>query len=213
MKLIISDLERTLTDDMNTWRTLNLEMGVSSEKDYELYNDFNAGRINYEEWTGSLVKEWINNNTPYKDYFIKFFNNIYKPADSAKEFVKKCRDKNYYFYVVSGSFNNLLEIAMKDLGFDEYYKSNELVFDKEGLLKGVIPHDFGFNKELVLKKLKKKYSINYCIGIGDSDNDVSMLKEVDKGILVNPTKRVNIEEVKKRDIIVVDNLREALRII
>jgi hypothetical protein len=102
VNVLITDLEGTLTSEMNTWYALNQKFGVDEKTDSELYNNFIDGKITHEEWTSLLVKEWKSKNECLsRDYFIKFFKNYYnrKKLFYSKEFIKNVHNKGYGIYL------------------------------------------------------------------------------------------------------------------
>ncbi|MHA1269405.1 MAG: HAD family hydrolase [Candidatus Helarchaeota archaeon] len=200
--IIFCDLEGVLTHEISFWKNLNLELGMSESEDLELYEEFIKNK-NYPNWVKKIFLLW-NKYSPDKlnlEFFMNFFIKHLKIREGAKEFIKECR-KNYSFIVISGSPWEFCELAKKKLGFDNYYSTNYLVFDKKGKLKKVIGDIHGFQKDYIMKQIVKfcGFNLDQVIAIGDSDNDITMLNEAGKGILVgeNTTFRSQMEILRPK---------------
>ncbi len=128
-----------------------------------------------------------------------------KPLPGAVEFISWLRSRAQLI-VVSDTFTEFAEPLMKQLGRPTLF-CHHLTTDKAGNIT---------NYNLRQKEAKKKVaealqSLSYkVIGIGDSYNDLLMLRQADLGILFNPPQNV-IDENK--DLMVVnsyDRLREII---
>lgn len=87
--------------------------------------------------------------------------------------------KNFQLLIISDSFYDFIFPLLKKLNFPLVF-CNSFIFNKRGLIIG---YKRIKKKEIVrfLKKMKMK-----VIAIGDSYNDLEMLKEADFGILFKP---------------------------
>ena len=187
--MIVSDLEGTLTKGYSYWMNLNLELGLSEEEDRALYEDFmNHG--DYTKWMEKIVCRWkeINKNSLEKlnkAYFDKFNRNHLKIKEEAREFIHYCRS-HYIFYVISGAPWEFCALAKEELGFDDFFSTNKLIFDKINHLERIEAHKDGFHKEKIMFQIAELYGfqIERIIAIGDSENDFTLLNAAGMGILV-----------------------------
>ncbi len=183
--MIVSDLEGTLTENTSFWKNLNLEMGMTEAEDLLLYEEF-MGHRNYTKWMEKIISRWkeINQHSPsrlHKATFNKFNKKHLIVKEGAKNFIQHCKLK-YFFYVISGAPVEFCKLAQQKLGFDDFFSTNELIFDQEGQLDRIKPHPDGFHKEKIISNLS--FRREQIIAIGDSENDFTMLNAAGLGILV-----------------------------
>lgn len=75
---------------------------------------------------------------------------------------------------------------MKSFGVDYVY-ANELIFDKAGRITGEVNPVVDFQgKGAILRKLKDELKPELSVAVGDGYNDISMFKEADVAIAINP---------------------------
>ena len=198
--MIISDLEGTLTEGISFWKNLNLEMGMSEEEDFELYQEFMQD-FDYIKWMEKIIFRWkeINKNSPSKlnKKVFKEFNKKYlRIKEGAQEFIQYCKSK-YFFYVISGAPWEFCALAQEKLGFDDYLSTNKLIFDEKDQLISIEAHKDGFHKEKIMLKIAESYGFNWeqIIAIGDSENDFTLLNTAKMGILIG--KNVIFSSFKK----------------
>lgn len=107
------------------------------------------------------------------------------PLKGAVEFLDWLRS-SVQVIIVSDTFVQFAGSLMKKLGWPTLF-CNHLSIDSEGSI-------FGYNlrqKDGKRKTVIALRSLNYnIIGVGDSYNDISMLKEADRGILFRPPENV-----------------------
>lgn len=128
-----------------------------------------------------------------------------KPLPGAVEFISWLRSRAQLI-VVSDTFTEFAEPLMKQLGRPTLF-CHHLTTDKAG---NITKYNLR-QKEAKKKVAEALQSLNYkVIGIGDSYNDLLMLRQADRGILFNPPQNV-IDE--NNDLMVVnsyDRLREVI---
>ncbi|MFX1295188.1 MAG: HAD family hydrolase [Promethearchaeota archaeon] len=185
----MSDLEGTLTEGYSYWMKLNLELGISKEEDLDLYREFMQD-FDYEKWMSRIFSIWKERNESNpeklnKDFFIKFSKRYLKIKEGAKKFIEHLKS-HFIFYVISGAPWEFCALAQEKLGFDDYFSTNKLIFDKNNQLKCIEAHQYGFHKEKILFKIAKSYGfeMKQIIAMGDSENDFTMLNAVGMGILL-----------------------------
>ncbi len=193
MKLLVCDLENTLIKNMSIWEKINKNLG---NIDHELYEEFINNKITYSEWCKKL--SFFHNFIKSNEFFTEIslyeiaWNNM-KPYEGAKEFVKKAKEKGYTTLLISGGIEKQSLLASEIFEFDEFIPTNKIKIKEEFK---IIPCKFGFNKEKALHNYCKNncIPIKNVVGVGDSDNDISMLefivKNGGKSFLINPSKRI-----------------------
>ncbi len=115
---------------------------------------------------------------------------LLKPLPGALEFMDWLRSKTQ-FIVVSDTFSEFADPLLRQLGRPTLF-CHHLTTDTEGNITdyNLRQHD---GKMHVVEALQ---SLNYkVIAIGDSYNDISMLRKSDYGILYNPPQNVADEHV------------------
>jgi len=210
--LIVSDLEGTLTANMSYWKNLNLELGMTEKEDQKLYDEFLNHR-DYVRWMEEILARWkeINRNFPEKlnrKFFHEFNRKHLTIMEGAREFIQYCKS-HYIFYVISGAPWEFCELAKAELGFDDYYSTNKLYFNKDDQLERIEADKYGFQKEKIMLKIAESYSFkkSQIIAIGDSENDFTMLNAAGLGILVGRNRNFpSLEKTLKKDIIRLENL-------
>jgi HAD superfamily phosphoserine phosphatase-like hydrolase len=187
--MIVSDLEGTLTDEYSYWMNLNLEMGMTKEEDQALYEDFMEHR-DYVKWMEKIIVRWkeLNKDSPKKltrKIFSEYDKNYLKFKEEAQEFIAFCK-REFFFFVISGAPREFCALAQEKLGFDDYFSTNQLIFDEKGRLERIEAHEDGFHKEKIMFKIatSQGFERSQIIAIGDSENDFTMLNAAGLGILV-----------------------------
>jgi phosphoserine/homoserine phosphotransferase len=97
--------------------------------------------------------------------------------------------KNFQFLIISDSFYEFLSPLLRKLDYPLVF-CNSFVVDKEGFIVGYKR----IRKERIIKFLKE-IGIG-TIAIGDSYNDLKMLKSADFGILFKPSFKDQSKKIK-----------------
>lgn len=114
----------------------------------------------------------------------KVISTIY-PIDGAVEFLNWLRE-NVQVIIVSDTFVQFAGPLMKQLGWPTLF-CHSLSIGANGMITGYNLRQKD-GKRMVVRALK---GLNYhIIAVGDSYNDIKMLKEAGKGILFNPPPQV-----------------------
>lgn len=175
MHIICSDLEGILVPEIwiNVSRHTGIEELKLTTRDISDYDVLMRRRI-------EILRE---NNLTLAD--IQNVISKIEPLPGAARFLEWVRSR-MQIVIVSDTFTEFAGPLMKQLGYPTIFCHN-LILDGNGMIKS-------YNLRL---KDSKKYvaealqSLNYkVIGIGDSYNDISMLRQSDNGILFNPPENV-----------------------
>ena len=104
-----------------------------------------------------------------------------RPLPGAKSFLDTLR-KNGQVIILSDTFYEFAGPLMAQLGFPTLF-CNYLHTDKKGFISGYTLRQ----KDGKKKAVKALHQINFKVAAaGDSYNDLTMLREADKGVLFNP---------------------------
>lgn len=110
-----------------------------------------------------------------------------QPFDGAQEFLQWLRQRTQVV-IVTDTFSQFAQ-CLNSLNLPTVF-CNSLVVDKQGYITGYNNH-LSKGKGNIAKQIA---SLNYkTIAMGDSYNDISMLKEAEFGILFSPPKKVTDE--------------------
>ena len=108
-----------------------------------------------------------------------------KPLDGAVDFLNWLRSRTQII-VVSDTFDQFARPLMEKLGWPTLF-CHTLSITPDGFISDYILRQKDGKRESVISLKKMNYKI---IAVGDSYNDISMLKEADSGILFNPPDNV-----------------------
>jgi len=111
-----------------------------------------------------------------------------EPLDGAPEFLEWLRS-NTQIIVVSDTYIEFAKPLMRKLGWPTLLCHN-LSIGSDGAIVGYNLRQQDSKREAVVSLKRLNYRV---IGIGDSYNDISMLKEADTGILFSPPDNVKDE--------------------
>jgi phosphoserine/homoserine phosphotransferase len=111
-----------------------------------------------------------------------------KPLDGAIDFLNWLRSRTQII-VVSDTFDQFARPLMEKLGWPTLF-CHTLSITPDGLVSDYVLRQKDGKRESVMSLRKLNYKI---IAVGDSYNDIAMLKEADSGILFNPPDNVKNE--------------------
>lgn len=175
MYIICSDLEGIYTPEI--WINVSEKTGIEKLKlttrDISDYDVLMKGRL-------ALLHE---HNLKLRD--IQEVIEQLKPLPGAKEFLAWLRS-GYQLIIVSDTFREFAGPLMAQLEYPTLL-CHHLTTDKEGTITGYNLRQPDA-KRMVVKALQElKYKV---IAIGDSYNDLSMLRQADRAILFRPPQNV-----------------------
>ena len=168
MNFIGIDLEGVLVPEI--WVALSEKTGINdlrlTTKDVSDYKELMQIRI-----------DLLRKNDIKADLLFGIASEI-KPYEGAIEFLSKIR-KKYQVIILSDTFFNLSFPVFKKLNYPTVF-CHELLVDKYNMISGM-KMCISEHKKLTLKYMN---ALNFnTIAIGDSLNDLGMLKEANTGIL------------------------------
>jgi phosphoserine/homoserine phosphotransferase len=175
MHIVCSDLEGVFVPEI--WVNVSNHTGIDELKlttrDISDYNVLMKRRLELLKKYGLTLRD------------VQNVISLLKPLPGALEFIDWLRSKTQLI-VVSDTFSEFADPLMRQLGRPTLF-CHHLTTDREG---NII--DYNLRQENGKKHVVEALqSLNYkVIAIGDSYNDVSMLKSADYGILYNPPQSV-----------------------
>lgn len=182
IKLVCFDLDDTLIAE-SSWLVLSRALGVE-EKDKQLYQDYHAGRISYEQWNDRILEAYLEHEDATREGITRAFTNL-KYSEGAKDAVAYCKNAGYQVALISGSIDIVVDQIAKDLGIPYAKANNTFIFDDSGRLHGI--HTEGDDRIKKADHLEAfcallNIKITECACIGDGDNDLEMFRRTGKGI-------------------------------
>ena len=181
-KLVIFDLDGTLTQERSIWEYIHKQLGKWYGFAEEYQTQFLAGKINYqrfceldaEVWKGMRVEEVLD---IVKN--VSFHSGV-------DELINYLKQKKLKFSMVSSGLSLLSLWVHQKYGFD-YSVSNDLLHEN-GVLTGKVKIQVYYDKkaewvEMILKQFGVKPE--EVIAVGDSKGDMDMFQMVGFSIAFN----------------------------
>ena len=175
MHAVCSDLEGIWVPEVwiNVARTTGIDELKLTTRDIKDYDELMTYRLKILKKHGLKLKDSQN-----------VIGKI-KPLDGALEMINWLK-KMTRFVVVSDTFVEFAEPLMEQLGRPLLF-CNSLTVDSNNNITGYKLRQKDQKRKVVQALKSLQYEV---IAIGDSYNDISMLKEADKGILARPPQNV-----------------------
>jgi phosphoserine phosphatase len=181
-KLVVFDLDGTLTQEPSIWKYIHLRLG----KWYgfiEKYNaKFLAGEISYRELCEFESNTW-------KGMKVKELEEIVKTVPfhpGVDELIHYLKQKGLKLSMVSSGLSLLTDWVHQKYGFD-YSVSNDLLHEN-GVLTGKVKIQVYYDKKAEwVEKILKQFGVRpeEVIAIGDSKGDMDMFQMVGYSIAFN----------------------------
>ena len=178
MYIVCSDLEGVFVPEI--WVNVSQHTGIDELKlttrDISDYNVLMKRRLDLLRKYGLTLRD------------VQNVISLLKPLPGAVEFIDWIRTVTQLF-IVTDSFTEFAEPLIRQLGRPTLL-CHHLTTDKEGIIT-----DYNLRQEDAKRHvIDALHSLKYkVIAIGDSYNDISMLRKADFGILYNPPQNVEDE--------------------
>ncbi|NJE04976.1 HAD family hydrolase [Thermococcus sp. M36] len=181
VRLISFDLEGTLVKSISSWVELHKRFGTW-EKGKEYAELFFAGKIDYVKWAELDASLWKGHT---RDEILEWANSV-EYMDGARELIEFLKRNDFKIAILSSGLMCLAGRIAEELGVDYVY-ANELIFDKNGVVTGKVNPAVDFkSKGNILRELKEELKPELTVAVGDGYNDLSMFREADVSIAINP---------------------------
>ena len=196
VRLIAFDLEGTLVRSVSGWVELHKKFGTW-EKGREYAELFFSGEIDYVTWAELDASLWKGHT---REEILEWVESV-EYMEGARELVEFLKENDFRIAIISSGLMCLAKKVGEELGADYVY-ANELVFDEKGVITGRVNPLVDFkSKGTILRELKEKLRPEITIAVGDGYNDLSMFREADVSIAINPHEGVegdhNVESLRE----------------
>jgi phosphoserine phosphatase len=208
IKVICFDMDGTLTKN-NAWYDFNVLMGIDPVYDLELYNQYTAGTLAYDDWTTKLRAEYakvkINREEIEKDLATVTF------ADNAREVIGELKARGYIIAMITGSFDVTATMVAQELGITHVMANTRCLFHPDDTFMDIMSYgDEESCKVIHLRYLCEllKLSPEQCSVVGDGSNDIGIFNLTGKGICFESSS----DRTKKNAEMVIESLSDLLKI-
>ncbi len=196
VRLIAFDLEGTLVKSVSSWVELHKRFGTW-EKGKEYAELFFSGEIDYVKWAELDASLWKGHT---RDEILEWANSV-EYMDGAKELIEFLKKNDFKIAILSSGLMCLAGRIARELRVD-YVFANELLFDENGIVTGKVNPLVDFkSKGVILRELKDELKPELTVAVGDGYNDISMFREADVAIAINPHEGVegdhNVESLRE----------------
>lgn len=181
VRLIAFDLEGTLVKSISSWVELHKKFGTW-EKGKEYAELFFSGEIDYVKWAELDASLWKGHT---REEIMEWANSV-EYMDGAEELIEFLRGNGFKIAILSSGLMCLARRIAEELNVDYVY-ANELLFDENGVVTGRVNPLVDFkSKGAILRELKEELKPELTVAVGDGYNDLSMFREADVAIAINP---------------------------
>jgi phosphoserine phosphatase len=181
-KLVIFDLDGTLTQDRSIWEYIHRHLGKWYGFAEAYQNQFLAGKISYEEFCELDAQVWKGMKVDELSEIVKTVP-FHPGVDKLIGFLKK---RGLKLAMVSSGLSLLSNWVLQKYGFD-YSVSNDLLHEN-GVLTGKVKIQVYFDQKAEwVKKILKQFEVKpeEVIAIGDSKGDMDMFQMVGFSVAFN----------------------------
>ena len=181
-KLVIFDLDGTLTKERSIWEYIHIRLGKWYGFAEEYQKQFLAGKISYEEFCERDAEVW-------KGMKVEELLEIVKTVPfhpGVEALINHLKQKGLKLSMVSSGLSLLTHWVHQRYGFD-YSVSNDLLHEN-GVLTGKVKIQVYYDKKAEwVDKILKQFGVKpeEVIAIGDSKGDMDMFKMVGFSIAFN----------------------------
>ena len=182
-KLIVFDLNHTLICD-NSWRNLNLAMGITPEEDAALMARAAQGEITDAEGQAWLLQRYRQRGD-CRRVVVRRILSQYTYMPHAQMVVAALQARGYRVAVNSGAMDILVSMVAEQLGVALWRASNHFIFDDQDMLCQIdAPDNDAAAKVEQLHQLaaEQQASLSDCLVVGDGANDVPLFAATGNGV-------------------------------
>jgi phosphoserine phosphatase len=172
-KLIIFDIDGTITRHISSWRYIHERLGLWKRQAFTYQEQFIAGNISYRRFCELDAAHWKG----MREKRIRGIFKSIKYAKNAKPCIRRFKDMGFKLAAISTGLQFMSDRIMDELGFD-YSISNRLVV-KNGRLTGGVRINLEHGaKDVVLCRIFRRFNVtrDEVIAVGDSEGDIPLAK-------------------------------------
>jgi phosphoserine phosphatase len=181
-KLVIFDLDGTLTQERSVWEYIHKRLGKWYGFAEEYQKQFLAGKISYEEFCERDARVWKGMRVRELEEIVRTVP-FHAGADELIPYLKK---KDLKLAMISSGLSLLSDWVHQKYGFD-YSVSNDLLHEN-GVLTGKVKIQVYYDQKAEwVKRILKQFGIKpeEAIAVGDSKGDMDMFQRVGFSIAFN----------------------------
>lgn len=182
-KLIVFDLNKTLIHE-NTWRNLNLALGVTAAEDELLVAWGDEGIISDAEGQAILCSIYQRRGQPSRGKITKLLHD-YTYLPQARQTIEKLRELDIPIALLSGSIDLLVTAVAAELGVTRWACNNSFIFASNDMLAQIatIDNDDSYKlRQLETICLEMRIALTDCMCVGDGENDVLLFRACGNGV-------------------------------
>lgn len=182
-KLIVFDLNHTLIRD-NSWRDLNLAMGITPEEDAALMACAARGGITDAEGQAWLLQRYQQRGD-CRRVVVQRILSQYTYMPHAQMVVAALQARGYRVAINSGAMDILVSMVAEQLGVALWRASNHFIFDDHNMLCQIdAPDNDAAAKLQQLRELaaEQQVSLSDCLVVGDGANDLPLFAATGNGV-------------------------------
>ena len=185
-KLIIFDIDGTITGHISSWRYIHEKLGLWDEIACRYQKRFLAGKISYRDFCELDAAHWKGMR---EDRIRRVFRKA-RFSRNAGKCIKKLKARGFKLAAISTGLQYMADRVKKELGFD-LVSSNRLIARRGRLTGGVVINISYGGKGLILKKIMKRFSVrpSEVISVGDSRGDIPLFEHSGYSIAFNSSDR------------------------
>ncbi len=172
-KLVIFDLDGTLTEERSVWEYIHKRLGKWYGFAEEYQKQFLSGKISYERFCELDAEVW-------KGMSVEKLLEIVKTVPfhpGADELINYLKNKRMNLAMISSGLSVLSDWVHQRYGFD-YSVSNDLLHEN-GILTGKVRIQVYYDKKAEwVRRIMKEFGVESeeVIAIGDSKGDIDMFQ-------------------------------------
>jgi phosphoserine phosphatase len=181
-KLVVFDLDGTLTRERSIWEYIHIRLGKWYGFAEEYQKQFLAGKISYQEFCERDAEVWRGMKVEEMMEIIKTVP--FHPG--VDELISHLKQRGLKLSMVSSGLSLLTDWVHQRYGFD-YSISNDLLCE-DGGLTGKVKIRVHYDKKAEwVKRVLQQYDIGpeEAIAIGDSKGDIDMFRMVGFSVAFN----------------------------
>ncbi|MCK5451013.1 MAG: HAD family phosphatase [Candidatus Omnitrophica bacterium] len=181
-KLIVFDVDGTITRHISSWRYIHEKLGLWDVLAKKYQEQFLAGKISYRRFCELDAAQW-------KGLEIKKMRNVFsgvRYSKNAKRVIEQLKNMGFKLAAVSTGLQFITDRIKEELGFDHVI-GNRLNVRRGKLTGGVKINISHGAKGKTVRNILKRFNVksSQMIAIGDSEGDIPMLKIAGYSIAFN----------------------------
>lgn len=181
-KLIIFDIDGTITRHISSWRYIHEELKLWSNRAFRYQEDFLAGKIDYRTFCSLDAAHWRG----MPETKIRAIFKAVRYSRNAARSIRKLKTMGFKLVAVSTGLQFMCDRIRKELKFD-YAIANRLTVRKGRLTGGVKINLEHGAKHTILAKIHERFNVkpHEVIAVGDSEGDIPLAKNSGYSIAFN----------------------------